>query len=72
MPLLGPISRTDLVHHLRALGFTGPYSGRTHAFMLGRGRRVHLPNPNRGDISTGLLARILHQAGISREEWERL
>ncbi len=29
-----------------------------------------LPNPHRGDIGAGLLARILRQAGISRAEWE--
>ena len=34
--------------------------------------RVSVPNPHRGDISVNLLARILRQAGISREEWERL
>jgi predicted RNA binding protein YcfA (HicA-like mRNA interferase family) len=33
---------------------------------------VTIPNPHRGDISRGLLARILQQAGISREEWEQL
>jgi hypothetical protein len=28
-----------------------------------------IPNPHRGDISIDLLARILKQAGITREEW---
>jgi hypothetical protein len=31
-----------------------------------------IPNPHRGDISVGLLAVLLRQAGISRKEWERL
>jgi predicted RNA binding protein YcfA (HicA-like mRNA interferase family) len=31
-----------------------------------------LPNPHQGDIGRELLARILRQAGISREEWETL
>jgi hypothetical protein len=31
-----------------------------------------LPNPHESDISAGLLVRILRQAGISREQWERL
>jgi hypothetical protein len=31
-----------------------------------------IPNPHRGDIGRDLLARILRQAGISREEWEKL
>ena len=29
-----------------------------------------IPNPHQGDIGIGLLARILRQGGISREEWE--
>ncbi len=28
-----------------------------------------IPNPHRGDIGVDLLAKILQQAGISREEW---
>lgn len=34
--------------------------------------RVDIPNPHGGDISRGLLAVILQQAGITREEWENL
>jgi predicted RNA binding protein YcfA (HicA-like mRNA interferase family) len=34
--------------------------------------RLRVPNPHQGDIGRGLLARILRQAGISREEWEKL
>jgi hypothetical protein len=31
-----------------------------------------LPNPHEGDISRGLLVRILRQAGIDRKQWEQL
>jgi hypothetical protein len=31
--------------------------------------RLIVPNPHRGDISVDLLARILRQAGVSREVW---
>ena len=31
-----------------------------------------VPNPHRGDIGRELLARILRQAGITREQWEQL
>jgi hypothetical protein len=31
-----------------------------------------VPNVHQGDIGRELLARILRQAGISRETWERL
>ena len=34
--------------------------------------RLIVPNPHRGEIDRGLLARILRVAGVSREEWETL
>jgi hypothetical protein len=33
---------------------------------------LHLPNPHQSDIGRELLARILRQARIERDEWERL
>jgi hypothetical protein len=30
------------------------------------------PIPHQGDIGRDLLARILRQAGVDRDEWERL
>ena len=72
MPVFGPVSRRDLIHHLRDLGFDGPHPGRRHQVMR-RGRlQISIPNPHRGDISRPLLAEILRQAGITRREWERL
>lgn len=32
--------------------------------------RIIIPNPHRGEIGREYLARLLRQAGISREEWE--
>lgn len=72
MPVIGPIKRRDLIFHLRQLGFEGPYAGRKHEFMRGRGRTITIPNPHGGDIGREFLVRILRQASITREEWERL
>ena len=72
MPRYGPISRNDLIAALRRAGFNGPYAGGNHAFMVKDDLRLTIPNPRHGDIGIGLLARILRQAGISRDEWERL
>ena len=72
MPRFGPISRRELIRSLRAAGFEGPYSGGKHPFMLNGDVALTLPNVHQGDIGRELLARILRQAGISREEWERL
>ena len=72
MPPFGPISRRDLVRALRLAGFEGPYSGGKHPFMLKGDLTLTLPSPHHGDVGRELLARILRQAGISREQWERL
>ncbi len=65
-------SRRELIRKLRALGFQGPYQGGNHQFMRRGGRRLPIPNPHRGgDIAAGLLSRILREAGITEEEWDR-
>lgn len=72
MPPLGPIKRRDLIRYLRQLGFEGPYVGGKHPFMVKGQHRLVIPNPHREKISRDLLTRILKQAGIERDEWERL
>jgi hypothetical protein len=72
MPKFGPISRPQLIRNLRALGFEGPYSGGNHQYMVRGELRLRIPNPHKGDIGRPLLADLLAQAGITREEWERL
>jgi predicted RNA binding protein YcfA (HicA-like mRNA interferase family) len=68
----GAIKRRELVHCLHQLGFEGPFPRGKHEIMLRAVLRLTLPNPHESDIGTNLLSRILRQAGISREEWERL
>ncbi len=58
MPRFGPVSRSDLVKHLRQLGYLGPYSGGRHQFMYRDGVTITLPNP--------------HKADVGREDWEQL
>lgn len=72
MPHFGPVKRKDLTRYLKQMGFMGPYSGRKHQFMIKRDITVRLPNPHRSDIGKELLARILRQARIDRNEWEKL
>jgi len=57
---------------LKELDFTGPYAGGDHEYMERGTKKLPIPNPHSGDISRGLLARILREAGIPREQWERL
>jgi predicted RNA binding protein YcfA (HicA-like mRNA interferase family) len=72
MPHFGPISRKKLIRNLKDLGFEGTFSGGKHQYMIKGQLKLALPNPHRGEISKGLLDRILRQAGIRREDWERL
>lgn len=72
MPPFGVIKRRDLIRAFTQLGFDGPFPGGSHQYMTKGSLRVSIPNPHQGDISVGLLARLLRQAGVSREEWESL
>ncbi len=72
MPAFGSIKRKDFIRALKDAGFEGPHSGGKHEFMVKGNLRLTLPNPHQGEIGRDLLSRILKQAGISREEWEKL
>jgi predicted RNA binding protein YcfA (HicA-like mRNA interferase family) len=72
MPAFGAIKRADPIRYLRQAGFAAPRAGGRHQFMLKDSRKLILPNPHRSDISSSLLARLLRQAGITRNEWEAL
>ena len=72
MPALGPIGRRELIDHLRRAGFSGPFPGGRHEFMVKGSLHLILPNPHGKDIGAPLLARILRQAKITRREWEAL
>lgn len=67
-----PISVKKLIQNLNLLGFTGPYSGGRHMFMIKGNLKLRVPNPHKGDISKHLLSEILRQAGISSSEWNKL
>jgi predicted RNA binding protein YcfA (HicA-like mRNA interferase family) len=74
MPPFGPIHRRELIRELKKLGFSGPFAGGKHEFMIREvdQLRLFVPNPHKGEISRSLLGEILREAGISRAEWERL
>jgi predicted RNA binding protein YcfA (HicA-like mRNA interferase family) len=72
MPSFGPIKRVELIRALRQAGFEGPFTGGKHQFMVRGELRLVIPNPHGGEIGRDLLSRLLRQAKISRDEWERL
>lgn len=69
MSKLNPVSRNDLIKKLRIFGFEGPYGGGKHQYMIKENLRLTIPNPHKEEIGIDLLARILKQADISRDEW---
>ncbi len=71
MPRFGPVKRTELIQYLRELGFV-ERPGSKHLLMRCGDTTVAVPNPHRGDIGPDLLSRVLRQAGVNREQWERL
>jgi predicted RNA binding protein YcfA (HicA-like mRNA interferase family) len=67
-----PIARRDLIRKFRNLGFSGPYSGGKHQFMVKGELKIRIPNPHQaGEISDSLLGEILRQVGISKDEWKK-
>jgi predicted RNA binding protein YcfA (HicA-like mRNA interferase family) len=72
MPHFGPIKRRELVACLRRLGYSGPFAGGRHEFMQRGNVSVTIQNPHKSDIGPNLLAKVLRQAGITRDEWESL
>jgi len=72
MPSFGSIKRKDLIRALKQAGFEGPHTGGKHEFLIKGNLRLTIPNPHHREIGKDLLSRILKQAGISRDEWEKL
>lgn len=65
-------SQRQLIRGLIDLGWTGPFPGGRHRYMRRGRRQVRLPNYHGGDIDISLLGRILKQAGIEDDEWNRV
>ncbi|HLA48765.1 MAG: hypothetical protein A2Z59_00205 [Nitrospinae bacterium RIFCSPLOWO2_02_39_17] len=66
------ISRRELIRKFKSLGYSGPFSGGKHQFMIKGQKKIRIPNPHgSGDIHISLVKEILRQAGISNEEWNK-
>jgi len=60
------------VRRLRALGFQGPVWGTKHPFMVKGSLKLYIPTDHGSDISAGLVTKIVRDAEIGREEWDRI
>jgi len=72
MPHFGPIKRRELIACLRRLRYSGPFAGGRHEFMQRGNVSITIPNPHGSDIGPNLLAKVLRQAGVTRDEWGAL
>jgi len=70
--MVATLSRKDLIRKFRALGYSGPFSGGKHQFMIRESQKIRIPNPHIGDISPSLVKEILRQANLSSEEWDNV
>ena len=69
MVRIPPCSRSELIRKLKAIGFTGPFSGGKHSYMKrGRYRQI-IPNPHGKEISAEFVKEILKQANITVNDW---
>ena len=57
---------------MKDLGWEGPYPGGKHMQLRKDGQRVTIPNPHKGELDWSLTKRILDQAGIDHDEWDKL
>jgi predicted RNA binding protein YcfA (HicA-like mRNA interferase family) len=65
------LSRRELIRRFTALGYSGPFSGGRHQFMIKGEKKIRIPNPHgSGDVHISLVKEILRQAGLSESEWE--
>jgi len=74
MSRLTPLRPREVFRKLRRLGFVGPISGGRHARMVHpeTGKIVPVPVHKSKDVSVGLIRAIIHEAGITRQEWIEL
>lgn len=71
MPKLVPVSWQERVRRLRTFGFSGPYPGGKHLFIINETLRLTIPNPHKREVGVDLLVRLLKQANITKDEWLR-
>lgn len=70
--MLKPISRKELVRKLKRVGFSGPFSGAKHQYMLRDKLKIFIPNPHGNDIGLKIIKRIIVDINISDKEFGEL
>ena len=61
-----PVKWKELVKRLQQFGFSGPFVGGRHPYMVKGNLVLTIPNLHKGDIGVALLLKVLKQAGIKQ------
>lgn len=69
--MIAPCAWAEMIHRLRRLGWTGPFYGGKHPYMVSGTRRLTIPNKHATDIPSGTLRNVLRIAGISDDAWNQ-
>lgn len=74
MPKLTPLKSNEVIRKLRALGYNGPIPGDRHVHMVHYASQKIIPVPSHGnkDVGVGLLRKIVRDAGVSADDWQKL
>ena len=70
--MLRLVSRKELIRKLKRAGFSGPFSGAKHMYMLRGKLKIFIPNPHGKDIGLRIMKRIVVDINISDKEFEGL
>jgi predicted RNA binding protein YcfA (HicA-like mRNA interferase family) len=67
-----PLSRRELIRKLKRAGFSGPFSGGRHNYLLRDRLKIFIPNPHGADIGSNIIRRIIIDADTSEDELDGL
>ena len=67
-----PVNRRELIRKLGRAGFSGPFSGAKHQYMLRDKLKIFIPNPHGKDIGLKIIKRIIIDINISNKEFNEL
>lgn len=70
--MLKPISRKELIRKLKRAGFSGPFSGAKHQYMLRSRLKIFIPNPHGKDIGLKIIKRVIVDINTSDKEFGEL
>jgi len=66
------VNRRELIRKLKGAGFSGPFSGTKHQYMLKDKLKIFIPNPHGKDIGLKIIKRIIVDINISEKEFKEL